>query len=170
MKHCWLLVICACSNATAFFAPAFSQAQKPPALSQLSFRAASSALQATLQDRRSASSVLVDEEELGPGTIVCGGLLDADDECVAEDDSAEAPFRAKLLYWTKSELEEDRELNFLVNVSFLLLVLGSVLSLTTGPTLEAARGWTPAEVLLRLPQVGAFDILYYSYRLRVRPV
>jgi hypothetical protein len=164
MKHCWLLFI-ACSSATAFFsAPGCLQTQvsKPPAAaSQLSFRAASSALQATLQDKRSASSVLVDEEELGPGTIVCGGLLDADDECVAEDDALEPPFRAKLLYWTKSELEEDRELNFLVNVSFLLLVLGSVLSLTTGPTLEAARGWTPAEVLLRLPQVRFYDTLHF---------
>jgi hypothetical protein len=151
MRHCWLLAVCACSGATAFLiAPAFTQIPTPTSQRSLW---ASTALHATLQsDKRSASSVLVDEEELGPGTIVCGGLLDADDECVPDDDSAE-PFRAKLLYWTKSELEEDRELNFLVNVSFLLLVLASVVTFTTGPTLEAARGWTPAEVLLRLPQV-----------------
>lgn len=58
----------------------------------------------------------------------------------------------KFLPWVKSQIEEDREINFYVNIAFLAVIGITVLAATVGPTLDVARGWTAEEVLYRLPR------------------
>ncbi|KAG5177505.1 hypothetical protein JKP88DRAFT_196506 [Tribonema minus] len=110
-----------------------------------------------------APSGSLEGEKLGPGTIVCGGVLD-EEGCFAPDGEAGgwSAYKPKLLWWCKSEMEEDREVNFLVNSGFLIAVIVTVAVRLASSTLDASRGWTAEEVLLRLPQdnwQGYMDML-----------
>mmetsp|Transcript_2269 Transcript_2269/g.3229 ORF Transcript_2269/g.3229 Transcript_2269/m.3229 type:complete len:324 (+) Transcript_2269:42-1013(+) len=106
----------------------------------------------------------LEDEELGPGTIVCGGVLDEEDDkrAVEESLSDTEVYKPRLLYWCKSQIEEDREINFYINSAFLLVIVGTVAFRLTVPTLDSSRGWTTGEVLFRLPQdnwQGYLDVL-----------
>lgn len=47
--------------------------------------------------------------------------------------------------------DEERKLNLLINAAFIFLVVSTVIAKLITVDFEAWRGWTPAEIFLRIP-------------------